>query len=200
MRQKATAARLEAAAEGFDKPENIMEALAREEMIIIHHNHAIASELRREQTRFSRLLPEDDALATEGEESKLDAIISVESLDGMPLLADYGVQQDWAELFHASKTTWMGWEGHLIEKSTEPVLEQPETSQMGEVFQKMQEWKALPYRIVDGYKLQELVDGKVKSLAKRLGVSLDVAHAVLLRNSWDEAAATEAYNSEPNYV
>ena len=85
MRQKATAARLEAAESEFNHPENIMEALAREEMIIIHHNHAIASELRRERTRFSKLIPDDDSMGTEGEESKLDPIISIEQIDGTPL-------------------------------------------------------------------------------------------------------------------
>ena len=37
-------------------------------------------------------------------------------------------------------------------------------------------------------------------MAKSLGVSEDVAHAVLLKNSWDEAAATEAFHEEPDYV
>ena len=94
-RKEATAARLEAAEQGFNSRDNIMEALAREEMIIIHHNHAIASELRRERNRFSAMIPDAEEIGlgqTEGEESKLDQIINVESVDGTPLLRDYSLQ------------------------------------------------------------------------------------------------------------
>ena len=88
----------------------------------------------------------------------------------------------------------------MVEKSTEPVLEQPEASRMGEVFQRLQEWKALPYRIIDGYRVQELINEKVKSLGKRLGVSEDMAHGLLLKNSWDDGAAWEAFNADPYYL
>ena len=64
----------------------------------------------------------------------------------------------------------------------------------------MQEWKALPYRIIDGYKVQELIDDRVKSLEKRMGVSADMAHALLLKNSWDEGATWEAFNADPYYL
>ena len=61
------------------------------------------------------------------------------------LLADYDKQQDWAELFQEDKTKWMGWERHLIENETSQALEQPETTEMGQIFAKLCEWKALPY-------------------------------------------------------
>ena len=90
MRRKATAARLEAAEQGINSRENVMEALAREEMMIIHHNHAIASQLRRDRQAFTRQLT-DRPVPTEesnGDEA-LDHIIDLQEEGGLPLLRDY---------------------------------------------------------------------------------------------------------------
>ena len=54
-------------------------------------------------------------------------------------------ENDWAELFQTEKTKWMGWERHLIEEGTNQQIEAPEESEMGKVFARLAEWKALPY-------------------------------------------------------
>ena len=66
-------------------------------------------------------------------------------------------ESDWAELFHTEKTNWMGWERHLIEKTTESILEQPEASEIGQIFEKLAEWKALPYKVIDSQKVLDLI-------------------------------------------
>ena len=54
MRLQATSKRLEEEEKNIADPQTVMTALAREEMMIIHHNHEIATKLSRQRTEFTR--------------------------------------------------------------------------------------------------------------------------------------------------
>ena len=63
---------------------------------------------------------------------------------------------------------------------------------MGQVFSKLAEWKALPYQIIDSTKVADLIADKTTKLVEEAGISRGLAHAILLKNSWDNEAAMEA--------
>ena len=64
-----------------------------------------------------------------------------------------------------------GWENHLIEKATRPTFDDPERSAMGLVLQKLIDWKAMPYSIIDEERVEELIAEKTVVLQNQIGVS-----------------------------
>ena len=70
---------------------------------------------------------------------------------------------------------------------------------MEETLQKLAEWKALPYQVINADKVADLVIDRTEQLAKETKIPLGVAHAVLLKNSWDIGEAKKAL-LEPGYL
>ena len=114
------------------------------------------------------------------------------SVASVPALQQEEKKSAWAELFHDEKTEWMGWESHIIDEGAEKSLEQHEKGQMEETLQKLAEWKALPYQIINADKVADLVNDRTEQLAKEANIPVGVAHAVLLKNSWDIGEAKKA--------
>ena len=70
---------------------------------------------------------------------------------------------------------------------------------MEETLQKLAEWKALPYQVINADKVADLVTDRTEQLAKEAIIPLSVAHSVLLKNSWDIGEAKKAL-LEPGYL
>ena len=102
----------------------------------------------------------------------------------------------------------MGWERHLIEETTKykpgrkqtiAFLEKPEATEMGQIFDRLSQWKALPYQIIDSARVHDLIQDKALLIAEETGTTKNIAHAVLLKNSWDTKAGIKAL-SDPDYL
>ena len=48
----------------------------------------------------------------------------------------------------------------MIEKATRPTFDDPERSAMGLVLQKLIDWKAMPYSIIDEERVEDLIAEK----------------------------------------
>ena len=112
-------------------------------------------------------------------------------------------EPEWKELFQSTKKGWMGWEKHLIEETTKKrtiaFIEKPEATEMGQIFERLSQWKALPYQIIDSARVHDLIQDKASLIAEETGTTKSIAHAVLLKNSWDNKAAIKAL-SDPDYL
>ena len=103
------------------------------------------------------------------------------------------------ELFQDEKTEWMGWEKHIIEQATDNTVSEQPTNSLGEALSKLIEWKTLTYSILGDYRVYELIEDKILKLHNKLDISVDLAQAVLVRNSWDEAESAKKCN-DPSYI
>ena len=83
----------------------------------------------------------------------------------------------------------MGWERHIIDEGAEQSVEKFEKDKMEECLQKLTEWKALPYQVVNSDKVLDLINDRKVQLAEEAGIPEGVAHAILLKNSWDISEA-----------
>ena len=93
----------------------------------------------------------------------------------------------------------MGWEKHIIEQATDNTVSEQPTNSLGEALSKLIEWKTLTYSILGDYRVYELIEDKILQLHKKLDISVDLAQAVLVRNSWDEAESEKKCN-DPSYI
>ena len=98
----------------------------------------------------------------------------------------------------------MDWEDHLIKETTKArrktlIFEQKEATELDQVFDRLSEWKALPYQIIDSIKVHDLIRDRTEKLSQECRISKNIAHAVLLKNSWDIDQAMKAL-SDPAYL
>ena len=67
---------------------------------------------------------------------------------------------------------------------------------MGLALQQLTEWKAQPYQIIDEQSIEDLIAEKTNLLQEQLGISEDMAHALLLTNKWSTAQVMKEFSGE----
>ena len=164
------------------------------EELAIHHNHYLAQQLKEEEHSF--LIEVGDYVTPMAESNEEDFILQPSFLEKK---TSGDTKNAIKELFQEEKTEWMGWERHIIEQVTDKTAGEHPTNSLGETLSKLIQWKTLTYSIFDDFRVYELIEDKILQLHKKLDVSVDLAQAVLVTNSWDEAEA-EKNCKDPSYI
>ena len=124
--------------------------------MIIHHNHDFVVALNGEQQAFEDQfgkIYQNPSNSQELEEMK-DEHVSMDfeiSSSPFPLFGDGDEEQkEWKGLFHSKENEWMDWEDHLIKETTKArrktlIFEQKEATDLDQIFDRLSEWKSLPY-------------------------------------------------------